>query len=225
MEEYSLKYIKSKYILKLITEHLTKNKLFKIINYNKLIQNQLDIGIFDYKNNYEQIEIELIPINIDDKNYFINDEYKSYYHIYFNNDKNEKKQNYFNKNDNVTKINIILNNKIQSFEALFSQCKCIEKIKFIKSKRTNISNVRGMFWGCSSLKELNLNNFNIINVTNMRWIFGGCSSLNELNLNNFNINNVIDMYGMFSKCSDELKLKIKSKFKIFKEEAFEDFPF
>ena len=27
---------------------------------------------------------------------------------------------------------------------------------------------------------------------------------------------------MFSKCSDELKLKIKSKFIIFKEEAFED---
>ena len=59
MEEYSLKYIKSKYILKQITDHLTKNKLLKIINYNKLIQNKLDIGIIDYKKYYEQIEIEL----------------------------------------------------------------------------------------------------------------------------------------------------------------------
>ena len=31
------------------------------------------------------------------------------------------------------------------------------------------------------------------------------------------------MSGMFSKCSDELKLKLKSKFNEFKEEAFEDY--
>ena len=71
MEEYPLECIRCKYILKQITEHLTKNKLLKIINYNKLIQNELDIGIIDYKKYYEQIEIELIPINIDNKKYFI----------------------------------------------------------------------------------------------------------------------------------------------------------
>ena len=75
---------------------------------------------------------------------------------------------------------------------------------------------------CSSLKELNLNNFNTNNVIHMIFMFHGCSSLKELNLNNFNTNNVTHMRSMFSKCSDELKLKIKSKFKIFKEEAFED---
>ena len=74
MEEYSFKYIKSKYILKQITEHLTKKRLFKIINYNKLIQEKLDIRIIDYKKYYEQIKIELIPININEKNYFINKE-------------------------------------------------------------------------------------------------------------------------------------------------------
>ena len=167
MEEYPLKYIKSKYILKQIADHVTKNKLFKIINYNKLIQDKLDIGIIDYKNYYEEIEIELIPINENDINYFINDKYKSYYHIYFNNDKNEIKQNYFNKNDNITKINIILNNEITSLEDMFFQCECIEKIKFIKFNRTDVNNMSYMFHGCSSLKELNLNNFNTINVTNM----------------------------------------------------------
>ena len=79
-----------------------------------------------------------------------------------------------------------------------------------------------MFSGCSSLKELNLNNFNTNNVTNMSWMFYRCSSLNELNLNNFNTNNVTDMRNMFSGCSDELILKIKSKFKYFREEAFDD---
>ena len=80
-----------------------------------------------------------------------------------------------------------------------------------------------MFFRCSSLKELNLNNFNTNNVTNMSDMFRRCSSLKELNLNNFNTNNVTDMSGMFSKCSDELKLKLKSKFNEFKEEAFEDY--
>ena len=51
-------------------------------------------------------------------------------------------------------------------------------------------------------------------------MFSGCSSLKKLNLNNFNTNNVINMSGMFSGCLDELKLKIKSQFKNFKEEAF-----
>ena len=198
MEEYSLKYIKSKYILKQITDHLTKNKLLKIINYNKLIQNKLDIGIIDYKKYYEQIEIELIPINEDNINYFINikDEHKSYYHIYFNNDKNEKKQNYFNKNDNITKINIIIDNEIKSFEKLFYKCKCIEKIRFIKYNRNDINNMSYMFSVCSSLKELNLNNFNTINVTNMIWMFEGCS--------------------------DDLTRKIKSENKNIKDEVFID---
>ena len=48
------------------------------------------------------------------------------------------------------------------------------------------------------------------------------SSLKELNLNNFNTSNVTNMSGMFRGCSDELKLKLKSKFNKFKNEAFED---
>ena len=44
--------------------------------------------------------------------------------------------------------------------------------------------------------------------------------LNPLYLKNFNTNNVTDMSYMFSGCLDELKLKIKSQFKNFKEETF-----
>ena len=56
----------------------------------------------------------------------------------------------------------------------------------------------------------------------MNAMFYQCSSLKELNLNNFNTINVTDMSFMFSRCLDELKLKIKSKFKNIKEEAFDD---
>ena len=51
----------------------------------------------------------------------------------------------------------------------------------------------------------------------MSWMFRGCSSLKELNINNFNTFNVTDMRWMFKGCLDELKLKIKSQFKNFKE--------
>ena len=77
-----------------------------------------------------------------------------------------------------------------------------------------------MFVGCSSLKKLNLTNFNTNNVTDMSGMFALCSSLKELNLNNFNTNKVTDMRYMFGRCLNELKLKIKSQFKYFKEEAF-----
>ena len=46
--------------------------------------------------------------------------------------------------------------------------------------------------------------------------------IKKLNLNNFNTSNVTNMYGMFSGCLYELKLKIKSQFKNFKEEAFKN---
>ena len=54
----------------------------------------------------------------------------------------------------------------------------------------------------------------------MHAMFAGCSSLKQLNLNNFNINNEVIMSCMFLGCSDELKEKIKEKYKNIKEEAF-----
>ena len=54
----------------------------------------------------------------------------------------------------------------------------------------------------------------------MEGMFYGCSSLKELNLSNFNTNNVTDMECMFYGCSEQLKNKIKSEYKIIKEEAF-----
>ena len=53
----------------------------------------------------------------------------------------------------------------------------------------------------------------------------GCSSLKELNLSNFNTNNVTYMKNMFFGCSKELIMKIKTRYKNIKEEAFENFCF
>ena len=77
-----------------------------------------------------------------------------------------------------------------------------------------------MFWGCSTLEEIYLSNFKTNKVTNMRAMFSGCSSLKELNIDNFDTINVKSIDRMFSGCSEELIMKIKTRYKNIKEEAF-----
>ena len=248
--KHQLENLKSKYILKKLFNLLQKKKLLEIIKYNKKIQQKLNLNFNDYKvysELYSSIEIEIIPVK-NKYGEFINIDKKKdekYYHIYFNNNKEEIKRTYLNKEDKVSKININIKYKVKSFYHLFYNCKCIESIHFIKLCR-NIQNMNGMFCGCSSLKELNLSNININNVTDMScmfdgcsslkeinlsnfntnnatdmsWLFSGCSSLEEIKLNNFYIHNVDDMFGMFNGCLDKLKFKIRNQYKDFKIEAF-----
>ena len=126
MKDYSLKNIKSKYILKQIIDGIDKIKLLKIIRDNKLLQEKLDLGLIDHKKYYEQIEIEIeyklgeSPMKeITGLNYFnifynninkkikyqnedlkeiinIKDEDSSYYHVYY--------YLYFKKYENIKPI-------------------------------------------------------------------------------------------------------------------------
>ena len=212
--------IKSRYILSKIYDNMIIKKKLEIVKHNKKIQNRINLSVNDYKE-YCEIEIEIIPIK-DKFGKFINidENDKLFYHIYFNDNKEEIKNKYkINKKDKVTKIKVIIDYQVKSFKELFYRCKCIESINFKKFYRNNITDMSCMFSKCSSLKELNLNNFNTNNVTDMSWMFCGCSSLKELN---FNTNNITDMRWMFSKCSDDLKMKIKSENKNIKDEAFDD---
>jgi len=271
--------LKSDYFIQKLFDYIHKRRALKAIRYNKSIQKRTNININHYKEyseKYSSIEIEIKPV---EKKYgeFINikEEDKEYYHIYYNDNKKEQiKNTSLNKNDKVSKINIIIDYQVESFYKLFYNYECIESICFKKFYRNNIIDMSCMFMGCSSLIELNINNFNTNNVTdmsgmfswcsslkelninnfntnnvtnmcsifsrcsslkvlnlnnfntnnvnNMRYLFYGCSSLKVLNLNNFNTNNVTDMKCMFSECSDELKLKIKSEYNNFKEEAFKE---
>ena len=219
---------------------MTQKKKLEIVRCNKKIQNRLNLSIKDYKEyseTFTPIEIEIIPAKDKYGSFIIiNENDKLYYHIYFNDNKEEiknkyrfneedgvtKHEYYIDEEDKVTKIKIIIDYQVKSFKGLFSWCECIESINFKKFYRNNITDMSGMFSGCSSLKELNLNNFNTNSVTDMYHMFLGCSLLKELNLNNFNTNNVTNMSWMFRGCLDELKLKIKSQFKNIKEEAFKN---
>ena len=155
---------------------MPKKKSLEILKYNKKIKNRLNVNLNNYKK-------------------------EDYIHIYFNDNKEEIKRNYLEKNEKVTKIKILIDYQIKSFEHLFEYCKCIEYINFKKIYRKNINNINNMFLKCFSLKKIDFSNFNTDNVTDMGFMFYGCSSLKELNLSNFNTNNVTNMYCLFYGCS------------------------
>ena len=182
--------LKSNYSLKKICDFIKKGKLLGIVKYNKILQKRLNLSIKNYKEFSEiftPIEIEIITIinnmNISYKFININENEKSYFHIYFNDNKEEIKNKYrINKEDNVTKIKLIIDYQVKSFEKLFEHCDCIESLNFKKFYRNNINNMIKMFYECSSLKKINLSNFNTSNVKNMGYMFYYCSSLKKINL-------------------------------------------
>ena len=200
-----LNYIKSEYFLKKIFNLISTKICLQLVNNNKNLQKKLSISIDDYIKFFYQIEIEINPINtLDDdekKNIFINipQQEKSFTHIYFNNDINKEiDRTYLKKDENVSKIKIILDKNIDSFHRLFEGCYYFESIKFINFKRKNITKMEDMFGECSSLKKLYLSSFCTDNVTDMSFMFSNCSSLEILDLTNFNTKNVTNMDGMFS---------------------------
>ena len=165
----------------------------------------MNISINNYKEYseiYSSIDLELkFVFNQYGQIIKIKKENEKYYHIYYNDNKEEIKRNYQYVNENSGKYKIIIDFQVKSFYELFYNCKCIEYIYFSKFYRNNINNMASMFQGCSSLKELNISNFNNNNVTYMGYMFYGCSALKELNISNFNTSNVIDMSFMFDGCS------------------------
>ena len=202
--------IKSKYILLKIFENMPKRKSLDIIRYNKTIKMRININVKDYEE-CSLIEIEIIPVK-NKYGLFINikKEEEKYYHIYFDNNKEEIKRNYLKENEQVKIIRIIIDYQVKSFEDLFDSCGCVESIYFKKFYRNNINNMRFMFLGCLLLKEINLSNFNTNNVTNMGDMFSRCSSLKRLNISNFNTNNVTNMRFMFHECSSLEELNISN---------------
>ena len=136
--------IKSRYILSKIYGNMTKKKKLEIVKYNKKVQNRLNLGVKDYKEyseTFTPIEIEMMPIKVTYDMKFINidEDDKLYYHIYFNDNKEEIKNKYeIDEEDKVTKIKIIIDYQVKSFKNLFYECYCIESINFKKFYRNNV---------------------------------------------------------------------------------------
>ena len=206
--------IKSVYTIKIIFEHIKKNKFLSIIKYNKKMQNRLKLTINDYKEYsqlYSPIEIELKLVkNTYSNEAFINirDDNKKYFHIFFNDSNKEANLSSLN-HEKIEKVKIIIDHQIISFGYLFL-CTRIEEIYFKKFYRTNIIDMRSMFACCTSLKKVDMSMFITNNVTNMESMFIGCESLKELNLSKFNTNNVTNMEMMFRRCISLKELNLEN---------------
>ena len=210
-----LRDIKSKYIIQQIFDNLQKNKLLRIVQYNKKTQSILNLNMNDYKDYYEKVEIEITPIEkisfkYYDNHYFINgvgDEKN--YHVYFNDCNEEIKRRYLIENDIVSKIKVIIDYEVNSFFKLFQNCDINKSIKFKKFYRNNITDMSYMFSFCPSLEELNISKFNTDNVTDMSYMFLE-SRLKNITLSNFKTNNVTNMEGIFYNCSSLKELTLSN---------------
>ena len=207
--------LKSDYFIEKIFDIIHKKISLEIIKNNKYLQKRTNININNYKEyseNYSSIKIEIIPMK-NKYGKFINykKENEKYYHIYFNGgEEKEIKRDVFNEEDKVSKINIIIDYKIKSFNELFQNCECIESIDFKKFYRIDIDNISHMFEGCISLKEINFSNFKTNNISDMSYMFCGCESLKALNLSNFNTNNVTNMNNMFLGCISLIEINLSN---------------
>ena len=114
--------LKSDYFLQKLFENLPKKKSLEILKYNKKIKNRLNINLNNYKEFseiYSLIELELIPVENQYGKFIDNYKKEDYIHIYFNDNKEEIKRNYLEKNEKVAKIKILIDYQIRSFEYLF----------------------------------------------------------------------------------------------------------
>ena len=207
-------FIKSKYILKQIFEYLNTKRKLEILKCCKKMQKKLEIVLNDFKDyseKFSNIVIEIIPSK-NKYGKFINyrKNKSSYFYIYFNDNSKRVNKNYISEDDNVKKINILINYHIDSFYELFFGCDCIESMSFKQFSRINIKYMNWMFYGCSFLKHLNLSNFKTINVVSMKAMFSKCISLKKLDLSNFNTDNVTNMCEMFCECSSLKELDLSN---------------
>ena len=137
--------IKSDYFLQKLFDNMQKRISLKIIKCNMNIQKRLNVNINNYKDfseKFSSIELEIIPIENKYGSFIkIKEEDRKYFHIYFNDNKEEIKKTELNKGDKVSKINVIIDYQIKSFFILFYYCECIESINFKIFYRNNVTDM------------------------------------------------------------------------------------
>ena len=92
---------------------------------------------------------------------------KEYCHIYFDNSNEEIKRNYFIIDDNVEKIKLVLDNRIQHLCGIFFKWDCVKKINVIKFNRNDITSLAAFFSNCKTVEEINFYDYPKKSITNM----------------------------------------------------------
>ena len=151
--------LKSDYFLQKVCDNITKKKTLEIMNYNKKLQRRVKLTFNDYKEFSQLYSSIILELNLIENKYdkFINiqEDEEDFFHICFDNSKEEIKRDYLKQNEKVKIVKVKINYQVESFHDLFGNCKCIGSIFFKQFNRINITNMSYMFSNCSSLKEIN----------------------------------------------------------------------
>ena len=174
-------------------------KTMKRLKSNKIIKNEIKI-YFDIKQNDINENIYFLDKynNMKELNIFKTEIYLNYSLI-----KKEDNKKFF-KPDKEGKfyIKLTFDGYLTDSSYMFSGCKKIKEINFIKFHTNNITNMEYMFYECSNLKNINLFSFDTINVINMRYMFYKCINLINFDFSSFNTKKVINMSNMFNECEN-----------------------
>ena len=116
-----LEKVRSKYVLKILLNPLSRMKLIKLSFYNKKLRNLNDIKVDEYKQESLKIIIVIFPLeNQSGKFINIRKGNESNFKIYFNNNKKEINTQKITKKDYVYKIKVIIDGKNNAFYGLFN---------------------------------------------------------------------------------------------------------
>ena len=118
-----LRNLKSDYFIQKFFGYIPERKSIETIRYNKSIQKRIGININHYKaysEKYSSIELDIIPMKGKYSDFIrIKEKDEKYFHIYFNDNKKKEIENTsLHKNDNVSKISIIIDYQIKSFKII-----------------------------------------------------------------------------------------------------------
>jgi len=149
--------LKSDYFLQKVCDNITKKKTLEIMNYNRELQRRVKLTFNDYKEFSQLYSSIIIELNLIENKYdkFINiqEKEKDFFHIYFDNSKEEIKRDYLQRNEKVKTIKVKINYQVESLSELFRNCKIINSIIFKQFTRINITDMFAMFYECSSLMK------------------------------------------------------------------------
>ena len=121
----------------------------------------------------------------------------------------EKLEDYEKNEEEITKCEIKINEKLIPFKYYhkFNKSgKYIIKYYFKKE----ITKANFMFSECHFLTKINLSKFSSKKIINMSLMFGKNNSLNNIDLTDFNTENVIYMSGMFYECNSLININLSA---------------
>ena len=116
----------------------------------------------------------------------------------------------FQSSINITEIDLsnFDTSIVTSMLSMFEDCQNLKYIKFGNINTSSVLDMSNMFFNCISLLSLDLSKFDTSKVIFMENMFFQCFSLSSLNLTNFNTSNVESIIAMFYGCKSLLELDL-----------------